>query len=168
MPLRRASLPSSPTTTIPDSYTPSASGVRTAATRAAALAPAASTSSDGEFYTLAGSIAYGPGGASNYFGVDDNINVYVNDALVATSGVSGAGYKGPYTFQASYGDTLRLEAVDTYGGCHGIGPTTLYQGSESQVLIYEASDLCWLSGWRDLLQQKLQDSHRHPASDKRP
>ena len=122
------------TTTIPDSYTPSASGVRTSATRAAALAPAASTSSDGEFYTLAGSIAYGPGGASNYFGVDDNINVYVNDALVATSGVSGAGYKGPYTFQASYGDTLRLEAVDTYGGCHGIGPTTLYQGSESQVL----------------------------------
>lgn len=80
-------------------------------------------------YVLSGS---SEGTAS--FGVDDDLDVYVNGTQVYTDGNELSGDRGPITIQTKKGDTLRLVVRDTYGHCSGLRPVWLVKGSESTQL----------------------------------
>src|SRR5438477_3027995 len=68
-------------------------------------------------YILSGST----NGSAN-ISVDDDLDVYLNGALIYTDGSAGSGSRPPMNILARVGDTLRFVVRDTFGGCSSLVP----------------------------------------------
>ncbi|MFH1745101.1 MAG: Ig-like domain-containing protein [bacterium] len=81
------------------------------------------------------------------FCVDDDIYVYLNGNLIYSDIDPhwASCNNQPVNFQASVGDVLMVSAIDSKGGCRGIGPLWLHYGDESVKLDDGQEDGC--EGW---------------------
>ena len=67
--------------------------------------------------------------------VDDDLDVYVNGALIYTDGTAPAGGRPPLRFSAVPGDQIRLVVRDTYGHCASLSPIYLTDPFGSSTLL---------------------------------
>ncbi|HNQ98625.1 MAG TPA: hypothetical protein PKN52_01415, partial [Trueperaceae bacterium] len=79
-------------------------------------------------YTLAGNAA-----GTSTFGVDDGLQVSLNGEVIYDDGGSLSGNRGPITFTAKKGDTLKFVVRDTYGHCSGLQTIYLVKGTLATV-----------------------------------
>ncbi len=79
-------------------------------------------------YILAGNAA-----GTSTFGVDDGLQVSLNGEVIYDDGGSLSGNRGPITFTAKKGDTLKFVVRDTYGHCSGLQTIYLVKGTLATV-----------------------------------
>jgi hypothetical protein len=82
------------------------------------------------------------------FTVDDNLDIYLNDATtpVWSSGGGISGSKGPAQFQAKKGDTLKVKVRDTYGYCCSLSKVYLVDPNSHKSVLAD-SGFDYGCGW---------------------
>ena len=80
-------------------------------------------------YTLAGGVA-----ETANITVDDDLDVYLNNSIIYSDGISGAADRAPISFLANPGDTLRFVVRDTYGTCTNLSNIYLFNTTHQAVL----------------------------------